>query len=74
MTKVIIIQGNDLESYYQRTMDILHAKYHTYPSTDNETIIPPVEESLNGHYENLAGNRSDNLEYDGSVPLGKLVI
>lgn len=31
MTKVIIIQGGNLDSYYEMTLEYLHQKYHTNP-------------------------------------------
>lgn len=37
MTKVIIIQGGSLESYYDLTMDYLFAKYHSNSSTPSTT-------------------------------------
>jgi hypothetical protein len=33
MTKVIILPEEDLDTFYQRTMQYLHAKYHNYPSS-----------------------------------------
>lgn len=74
MTKVIIIQGGSLESYYEQTMDYLHAKYHTYPSNLLDTYASSEDTSRMGYYEKLARNIADEAELDASVPLGKLVI
>jgi hypothetical protein len=74
MTKVIILQGDDLESFYQRTMDYLYGKYHPYVSMQVEPISPETE---NNHYEYYAtsdGELPDDLDYDESVPPGKQVI
>ncbi|MBM3143984.1 MAG: hypothetical protein FJ010_03230 [Chloroflexi bacterium] len=74
MTKVIIIQGGSLESYYEQTMDYLHAKYHIYPSNLLDLPVSPEEESLMGYFEKLASNIAAEADYDTNVPLGKLVI
>ena len=41
MTKVIIISGGTLDSFYAQTMQYLDAKYHTYPSH-----LPPMSDSI----------------------------
>jgi hypothetical protein len=41
MTKVIIISGGNLDSYYEQVQQYLHAKYHNYPSN-----LPPMSTSL----------------------------
>ncbi|MBL7164613.1 MAG: hypothetical protein ISS57_18655 [Anaerolineales bacterium] len=74
MTKVIIIQGGSLESYYEQTMDYLHAKYHTYPSNLLDLPISPEDASRMGYYEKLAQNIAAEADIDDSVPLGKLVV
>lgn len=74
MTKVIIIQGGSLESYYEQTMDYLHAKYHTYPSNLLDLPCSAEDASKMGYYEKLARNIADEAEIDGRVPIGKLVI
>jgi len=74
MTKVIIIQGGSLESYYEQTMDYLHAKYHTYPY--NLLGLANSLEDLSSleYNEKLAQNIDAEAEIDSSVPLGKLVV
>jgi len=74
MTKVIIIQGGSLESYYEQTLDYLHAKYHTYPSNIPDHPVSEEEISIMGCFEKLAQNAAAGYDYDGSVPIGKLVI
>ena len=74
MTHVIIISGGSLETYYEQTMDYLHAKYHTYPSNLPDLPVDPDVMSEMGYYEKLARNIADEADIDGSIPLGKLVI
>ncbi len=74
MTKVIIIQGGSLESYYEQTLDYLHAKYHTYPSNLYDLPNSSQDSSQMGYYEKLAQNIASEADIDGSVPLGKLVV
>ncbi|MBL6981231.1 MAG: hypothetical protein ISR58_08570 [Anaerolineales bacterium] len=74
MTKVIIIQGGSLESYYEQTLEYLHAKYHTYPSNLYEQPSLSEGSSQMGYYEKLAQNIAAEADIDGSLPLGKLVM
>ncbi|MBC8504983.1 MAG: hypothetical protein ISR58_14310 [Anaerolineales bacterium] len=74
MTQVIIIQGGSLESYYEQTLDYLHAKYHSYPSNLPELSVDPDVECELGYYERLARKIAEEAGIDGSIPLGKLVI
>ena len=55
MTKVIIIQGGSLESFYEQTLEYLHAKYHSYPSYDPMSVDPQSEIDLHS-VERLAKN------------------
>ena len=63
-----------MESYYEQTMDYLHAKYHSYPSNLLNLPTSQDDESRMGYYEKLAGNIASEANFDGSVPLGKMVI
>jgi hypothetical protein len=54
MTKVIIIQGGSLDSYYEKTLNYLHEKYHTYPSNLLDLHIDPDVMARDGMYERLA--------------------
>ncbi len=74
MTKVIIVQGGSLESYYEQTLDYLHAKYHTYPPNLSGPSVDPDTAAELGCYERLAQNLAAEADIDGSIPLGKLVI
>lgn len=73
MVKVIIYQDESLESYYERTMDYLHAKYHSYPSSLptyplDEEIIEEME-----YYQCMANDSADSDRKDKDIPLGKQV-
>jgi len=74
MTKVIIIQGGSLESYYEQTLDYLHAKYHTYPTNLLNVEVSPEEISLMGYFEKLAQNAAAEYAGDSDIPIGKMVI
>ncbi|MBC8505242.1 MAG: hypothetical protein H8D34_10315 [Chloroflexi bacterium] len=71
---MIIIQGGSLESYYEQTLEYLHAKYHTYPSNLYEQPSLSEGSSQMGYYEKLAQNIAAEADIDGSLPLGKLVM
>ena len=68
MTKVIIISGGNLDSYFEQVQQYLHAKYHTYPSS----ILPleiGADESLRqkaydawGKSEAIVMNRPDGVK------------
>lgn len=74
MTKVIIIHGGSLESYYEQAMDSLHTKYHTYPSKLLGLPVSAEDVSRMGYYEKMAQNIAAEADIDGNVPLGKLVL
>ncbi len=74
MTKVIIIQGGSLESYYEQTMNYLHAKYHNYPSNLLDLHVCPEERSRQSYYEAQARQIAAGASADGGVPLGKMVV
>jgi hypothetical protein len=75
MTKVIIISGGNLDSYYEQVQQYLHAKYHTYPSNLLPLNISESERAQQGYYDAMA--RYSSAEADGysiEVPIGKLVV
>ncbi len=74
MTKVIIIQGGSLESYYEQTLDYLHAKYHTYPSNLYDQGKSSVDSDQMGYYEKLAQNIAAEADIGGSIPSGKMIV
>ena len=74
MSRLIIIQGNSLESFYDQTIDYLHTKYHTHPSYSPGVHLDDHLVSEMGYYERMAQDTDDQESYDQGVPLGKLVI
>lgn len=75
MTKVIIISGGNLDSYYEQVQQYLHAKYHTYPTNLLPLNISETEQVQQGYYDAMgrhAANESDGFSID--VPIGKLVV
>jgi hypothetical protein len=66
MTKVIIIPEENLDSFYERTIQYFQAKYHTYPTTlvksfsteDNLTHTPSSREMVNSQKHFLLNNTS----------------
>jgi hypothetical protein len=79
MTKVIIIQGGSLESYYEQTLNYLHQKYHTYPSKLLDLYVDPDIMAEVSMYERLAHDTASSappqLMADGRpLPKGKIVL
>ena len=77
MTKVIIIQGGSLESYYEQTMNYLLAKYHNYEPNFLDLHISAEERSRQSYYEAQAREIVAGLEQSGAlegVTLGKIVV
>lgn len=73
MPKVIIIQVDDLKSYYEQTMDYLHAKYHNYPTDLHNVSVSPEEASRNEYFGNLADEIAGDDYGDDQTPIGKRV-
>ncbi len=74
MTKVIIVQGGSLESYYEQTMNYLQNKYHDYRSNLLDLHVCPEERSRQSYYEALASETAAGVSSDGNIPLGKMVV
>jgi hypothetical protein len=74
MTKVYIVPGGSLESYYEQTMNYLHAKYHNYPSNLADLHVCPDERSRQSYYEAQAREIASGVSASGDVPLGKMVV
>jgi len=66
VTKVIIIPEENLDRYYERTIERLRAKYHSRPTmlSSSHTIEQPA--SLDTPYSQLNYAQSQ-------IPIGKLV-
>jgi hypothetical protein len=74
MSKVIIIQDCDLESYYQQTMNYLHAKYHNQHSTLQDSRSGQGECGHKGFSDSQMGDISGQARLgDGNNCLGKMV-
>ncbi len=70
MTKVIILPEEDLDTFYQRTMQYLHAKYHSYPTSisstqTKKTAKNSLSTSALGH-SNI--NFRNNLRFGKNIP------
>ena len=74
MTKVIIIQGGSLDSYYEQTLNYLHQKYHQYPSNLLDLYVDPDVMAEVGMYERLARDTAAEAPIDTSLPPGKIVL
>ena len=59
MTKVIIIPEEDLDRFYKRTMNYLHAKYHNQPTT----LRRRPSDNAQSAYD--AQGRHEAAEWDG---------
>jgi hypothetical protein len=73
MPTVVIVQGGDFESHYNRSLQYLDNKYHSYPSNLND--IPLTEQELceMAAYEAYA-RQTCNPSISASTPIGKLVV
>ena len=75
MTKVIIISGGNLDSYYEQVQQYLHAKYHTYPSNLIPLNISESERASQGYYDAMARySAGQSCGFTNDVPIGKLVV
>ena len=73
MTKVIIISGGSLDSYYDQVQQYLHAKYHTYPTNLLPLNISEAERAQQSHFDALARSSAAEANVNGDVPIGKQV-
>ena len=68
MTNVIIIQGDELEQFYERTLQYLNEKYHTYPDVLPEIPMSEQQAAEMNAFGYLAaqmsGSGSGNSAYD----------
>lgn len=66
MTKVFIVPGGGLRSYYEQTMSYLHKKYHNYYSNLPDLHDCPEERSKQSYYEaqarRIAGAREGRVD------------
>jgi hypothetical protein len=74
MTKVIIISGGSLDSYYEQVQQYLHAKYHTYPSSMLPLNISDSERAQQGYYDAMARYTAAEANIENNIPLGKMVV
>ena len=74
MTKVIIISGGNLDSYYEQVQQYLHAKYHTYPTSLLPLNISESERAQQGYYDAMARHTAAEANLSSNIPLGKLVV
>jgi hypothetical protein len=74
MTKVIIIQGGSLDSYYEQTSNYLHKKYHTYPTNLQNLYVPQEQMDTEAMHERLARDTAANADINPNLPPGKIVL
>jgi hypothetical protein len=66
VTKVIIIPEENLDRYYERTVERLRAKYHSRPSSLKNSHTIDASSNIPTPYQNM--NYSQ-----GHIPMGKLI-
>jgi hypothetical protein len=54
MTKVIILSDETLDTFYERTQQYFHQKFHTCPSSLSGRPVPEEEAAQLSYYEALA--------------------
>jgi len=72
MTKVIIHSDSSLDSFYERALEYLLAKYHGHSSNQAEPENSEVGEMA--YYEAMARQAADDAEIPSDIPIGKMVI
>jgi hypothetical protein len=73
MTKVIIISGESLDGFYERTVQYLHNKYHTHPThlIGNKTSETEAARNLNS--SGIAYRSVLDTRIQDEVPPGKTI-
>ena len=72
MTKVIIMSGGSLDSFYEQTLQYLHDKYHTYPSSLLGIPISEAEAAEISYNDAMARQTASEATMS-NVPIGKRV-
>ena len=70
MTKVIILPDEDLDRFYERTINYLRIKYHSHPSSLRKS--EPAESYDRHSISSASPAFNENLS-QYSLPLGKLI-
>jgi hypothetical protein len=73
MTKVIIISGSSLDSFYEQQLQYLHDKYHNYPTSLSGNPVPKAEAARQSYYDTTARHASKGLNISGDIQIGKTV-
>ncbi len=74
MTKVIIISGGSLDSFYDQTLQHLHDKYHSYPSSLSGEPLSATETARITYYDAMARHAAQGANTNQRVPLGKRIV
>lgn len=74
MTKVIIMSGGSLDSFYEQTIQYLHDKYHTYPSSLLGIPVSEAEASEISYHDAMGRHVARESHNTGGRPIGKLVV
>jgi len=72
MTKVIIISGSSLESFYEQTLQDLRAKYHTYPTLALPNLTANEKAAIS-YRDAMARHTARGAQISSNIPIGKLV-
>jgi len=64
MTKVIILPDEDLDRFYERTLNYLHAKYHCQPTTIRKSNVKVSKYDF---------STSTNKIDPNDIPIGKRI-
>ena len=73
MTKVIIISGGSLDSFYEQTLIYLHDKYHSYPASLLGIPVSEAEASEISYNDAMARHAAREARISDYIPLGKRV-
>ena len=74
MTKVIIMSGSSLDSFYEQTLQYLHDKYHTYPTSLLGIPVSDSEAAEIGYNDAMGRQIASEARHRDEIPLGKRVV
>ena len=60
MTKIVIYANSNLDSFYEQTLQYLHDKYHTYPTTLNYGPMTEAEAARISYYDGMGRDKAQH--------------
>jgi len=73
MTKIIIMPSIGLENFYRYTLQYLHDKYHSYPSSLLGIPVSKSEAAEISYNDAMARHTARGAQVPSDIPIGKRV-